>query len=35
MIVIAIQIGSFGLLAELFTSKVQRTFSFREHRIDD
>jgi len=35
MIVIAIQIGSFGLLAELFTSKVQRTFSCREYRIDD
>jgi glycosyltransferase involved in cell wall biosynthesis len=35
MIVIAIQIGSFGLLAELFTSKVERTFSFREYRIDD
>ena len=35
MIVIAIQIGSFGLLAELFTSRVERTFAYREHRIDD
>jgi glycosyltransferase involved in cell wall biosynthesis len=35
MIVIAIQIGSFGLLAELFTSKVERTFAYREYRIDD
>ncbi len=35
MIVIAIQIGSFGLLAELFTSRIERTFSFREYRIDD
>ena len=35
MVVIAIQIGSFGLLAELFTSKVERTFSYREYRIDD
>lgn len=35
MIVIAIQIGSFGLLAELFTSRIERTFSYREYRIDD
>jgi glycosyltransferase involved in cell wall biosynthesis len=35
MIVIAIQIGSFGLLAELFTSKAERTFAYREYRIDD
>lgn len=35
MIVIAIQIGSFGLLAELFTSRVERKFSFREYRVDD
>jgi hypothetical protein len=35
MIVIAIQIGSFGLLAELFTSKLERTFSYREYQVDD
>lgn len=35
MIVIAIQIGSFGLLAELFTSKAERTFAYREYLIDD
>lgn len=35
MIVMAIQIGSFGLLAELFTSRVERTFTYREYRIDD
>ena len=35
MIVIAIQIGSFGLLAELFTSRVERTFTYREYRIDE
>ncbi len=35
MIVIAIQIGSFGLLAELFTAKAERTFAYREYRIDD
>ncbi len=35
MIVIAIQIGSFGLLAELFTSRVEQTFAYRERRIDD
>ncbi|MDD4857371.1 MAG: glycosyltransferase family 2 protein [Candidatus Krumholzibacteria bacterium] len=35
MIVIAIQIGSFGLLAELFSSKIERTFAYREYRIDD
>jgi len=35
MIVIAIQIGSFDLLAELFTAKAERTFAYREYRIDD
>ncbi len=35
MIVIAIQIGSFGLLAELFTSRVERTFTYREYRVDE
>jgi glycosyltransferase involved in cell wall biosynthesis len=35
MIVIAIQIGSFGLLAELYSSGRERTFSFREYEIDD
>ena len=35
MIVIAIQIGSIGLLAELFSSSLERTFSFREYQIDD
>jgi len=35
MIVIAIQIASFGLLAELFTSQVERTFAYREYRIED
>jgi glycosyltransferase involved in cell wall biosynthesis len=35
MIVIAIQIGSFGLLAELFTSKVERSFAYREYLIDE
>jgi glycosyltransferase involved in cell wall biosynthesis len=35
MIVIAIQIGSFGLLAELFTSRVERTFAYREYTIDE
>ena len=35
MIVIAIQIGSFGLLAELYSSGQERTFSFREYEIDD
>jgi glycosyltransferase involved in cell wall biosynthesis len=35
MVVIAIQIGSFGLLAELFSSGRERTFSLREYDIDD
>ncbi len=35
MIVIAIQIGSFGLLAELYSSGQERTFSLREYEIDD
>lgn len=35
MIVIAIQIGSFGLLAELFTSRTQQTFSLRTYGFDD
>ena len=35
MIVIAIQIGSFGLLAELFTSRMERTFAYRDYQIDD
>jgi glycosyltransferase involved in cell wall biosynthesis len=35
MVVIAIQIGSFGLLAELFSSDRERTFSFREYELDD
>ncbi|HER43164.1 MAG TPA: glycosyltransferase [Candidatus Eisenbacteria bacterium] len=35
MIVIAIQIGSFGLLAELYSSGQERTFSIREYEIDD
>jgi glycosyltransferase involved in cell wall biosynthesis len=35
MIVIAIQIGSFGLLAELFSSGREKTFSFREYQVDD
>ncbi len=35
MIVIAIQIGSIGLLAELFSSRMERTFSYREYRVDD
>lgn len=35
LIVIAIQIGSFGLLAELFSSAQERTFSIREYEIDD
>jgi hypothetical protein len=35
MIVIAVQIGSFGLLAELFSSRVERTFSYREYKVDD
>lgn len=35
MIVIAIQIGSIGLVAELYSSTMERTFSFREYEIDD
>lgn len=35
MIVLAIQIGSFGLLAELFSSRAEKTFSFREYMIDE
>ncbi len=35
MVVIAIQIGSFGLLAELFSSGRERTFSLREYELDD
>ena len=35
MIVIAIQIGSFGLLAELFSADRERTFSLREIELDD
>lgn len=35
MIVISIQIGSIGLLAELYSSTLDRTFSFREYQIDD
>jgi glycosyltransferase involved in cell wall biosynthesis len=35
MVVIAIQVGSFGLLAELFTSSRERTFSLREYELDD
>jgi len=35
MIVIAIQIGFFGLLAELFSSRTEKSFSFREYLIDD
>jgi hypothetical protein len=33
--VIAIQIGSIGLVAELYSSTLERTFSFREYEIDD
>ncbi len=35
LIVISIQIGSIGLLAEMFSSSLERTFSFREYQIDD
>ncbi|HSG27079.1 MAG TPA: glycosyltransferase family 2 protein [Candidatus Krumholzibacterium sp.] len=35
MIVIAIQIGSIGLLAELYSSNMTRTFSYREYDIED
>ncbi|MDD3643095.1 MAG: glycosyltransferase family 2 protein [Candidatus Krumholzibacteria bacterium] len=35
MIVISIQIGSIGLLAELQSSTMQQTFSYREYEVDD
>ncbi len=35
MIVIAIQIGSMGLMAELFSSKTERTFSYRDYKVDE
>jgi glycosyltransferase involved in cell wall biosynthesis len=35
MIVIAVQIGFFGLLAELFSSRTEKSFSFREYLVDD
>jgi glycosyltransferase involved in cell wall biosynthesis len=35
MIVISIQIGSIGLLAELYSSNMERSFSLREYQIDD
>ena len=35
MIVISIQIASIGLLAELYSSTLERTFSFREYEIDE
>ncbi len=35
LIVIAIQIASFGLLAELFTSKNELDVSYREYPVDD
>ncbi|MBU8923214.1 MAG: glycosyltransferase family 2 protein [Bacteroidales bacterium] len=35
MIVIAIQIGSIGLLAELYSSNIERDFSYRKYEIDD
>jgi glycosyltransferase involved in cell wall biosynthesis len=35
MIVLAMQIGSFGLLAELFSSRQERTFSYNEYQLDD
>ncbi|MCW3991182.1 MAG: glycosyltransferase family 2 protein [Candidatus Bathyarchaeota archaeon] len=35
MIVLAIQIGSMGLLAELLSSRMERTFTYREYRVDD
>lgn len=35
MIVLSIQIGSMGLLAELLSSRIERTFTYREYRIDD
>ncbi len=35
MIVLAIQIGSFGLLAELFSSRAEKSFLYREYQVDD
>ena len=35
MIVIAVQIASFGLLAELFTWRAEKTFAIREYEVDD
>ncbi len=35
MIVISIQIGSIGLLAELYSSNIERVFSYRKYEIDD
>jgi glycosyltransferase involved in cell wall biosynthesis len=35
MIVIAIQIASIGLLAELYSSNIERDFSYRKYEIDD
>jgi glycosyltransferase involved in cell wall biosynthesis len=35
MVVISIQIGSIGLLAELQSSTMQQTFSYREYEVDD
>ena len=35
MIVIAVQIASFGLLAELFTWRMEKTFAIREYEVDD
>jgi len=35
MIVISIQIGSIGLLAELYSSNLEKKFSYREYEVDD
>ncbi|MBN2072056.1 MAG: glycosyltransferase family 2 protein [Candidatus Krumholzibacteriota bacterium] len=35
MLIIAVQIGSIGLLAELYSSNLKRTYSYREYLIDD
>ena len=35
LIVISIQIGSFGLLAELFSSRIEKSFSYREYSVDE
>ncbi|MBN2184094.1 MAG: glycosyltransferase family 2 protein [Candidatus Krumholzibacteriota bacterium] len=35
MLVIAVQIASIGLLAELFSSNLKSTYSYREYLIDD